>query len=154
MNGFRFDLQKVLELRETEEKEQARALADAERQAEQARRQLAEIRAIRDEEASKLMRSHGEARAVGHLRNLGTVIDQIAEQVKRAEAAVKEAARAVDSSRTHLVEAMKERRVMDQLRDRKREAWEAEQKDHEQKQTDQLALERFQRRSMENGDTL
>lgn len=151
MSDFRFGLQKVLELREKAEQAQAVALADAQRRAEQARDQLDHIRAIRDEEAAKLMKVHSGARSVGHLRNLATVVAQIAQQLREAESAVEQAAKAVQASRTDLVEAMTQRRVMDQLRDRKREAWELEQKGVEQRQTDETALERFQRRTAENG---
>lgn len=147
MSSFRFGLQKILDLREEAEQTQARALADAERRAAEARRQLDEIRAIRDEEASKMMRAHSEGRPVGQLHNLSRVIQQLAERVSQAEAALAEASDAVEESRQELVEAMTQRRVMDQLKDRKREAWRLALQGAEQSRMDELALGIYQRQS-------
>lgn len=151
MSRFRFDLQKILELREEEEQSQARALADAERRAQEARRSLQELREVRDEEASKLMAAHVEGRPVGQLRNLGRVIEQLTQRVSEAESAYEEAAEAVKETRQELVVAMTQRRVMDQLKDRKQEAWRQATERAEQIRMDELALGIFQRQQ-ERGD--
>lgn len=144
--GFRFGLQKVLELREQEEQAQARALADAERRAREAEGRLALLRQIREEEAGKLMGVHSRGRAVGHLQNLSFVIHQLAERVSEAEQAVREAEERVVTERGELVTAMTQRRALDQLKDRRQEEWRLGQRDLDRKQMDELALGRFQRR--------
>jgi flagellar FliJ protein len=146
MRSFRFGLQKVLELREEEEQNRARALADAERRAEEARRQLDYVRQIRAEEAEKLMRAHTEGCSVGQLRNLGQVIEQLTARVEHAEERYDEAAAVVRSTREELVSAMQDRRVMDQLRDRKHDAWRLALRGAESKQMDELAIGMYQRR--------
>ncbi len=146
MNAFRFGLQKVLELREQEEQDHARVLADAEARAAAARRQLAELSQIHDEEAAKLMRAHSEGRAVGQLRNLQAVIQHIAQQVDLATRAMHDAAQSVEQCRAELTTAMIQRRVLDQLRDRKLVSWRQDVLSEERKQMDELAMSRFQRR--------
>jgi len=153
MSAFRFGLQKILDLREQKEREEARMLADAERRATAAQARLEELRQIRDAEASKLVRAHGESRAVGHLRNLNRAIEQLSAGVNRAEAACRAATDEVDASRVRLVDAMTQRQVMDTLRDKKESAWRHEMKTDEQRRMDELALTRFQRRE-ENGGQL
>ena len=150
MSRFQFGLQKVLDLREQQEREQARALADAERRMETARKRLEEVREIRDAEAQKLMRAHGESRRVGHLHNLNRAIEQLSERVTGAEAACREASRKVESTRSDLLDAMTQRQVMDTLREKKESAWRLAMKGDEQRRMDELALSRFQRQD-ENG---
>ena len=150
MSQFRFGLQKVLDLREQEERAQARALADAERRMDAARKRLEEVREIRDAEAQKLMRAHGESRRVGHIHNLNRAIEQLSDRVTHAEAACQEASEKVDSTRSDLLDAMTQRQVMDTLRDKKESAWRLEMKSDEQRRMDELALSRFQRQD-ENG---
>ncbi len=149
MSTFRFGLQSVLELREDQEQTQALALADAERRAEEARRRLEEIRLVRAEEAAKLMRAHSEGQPVGQLRNRGRVIEQIADWVRSAEAEVEQAAQSVERKRRDLVAAMTERRVMDQLKERKQHAWRVAADGDERKLMDEVALGIFQRRRSE-----
>lgn len=153
MSGFRFGLQKVLDLREQKEREQARALADAERRATAAQVRLDELREIRDAEASKLVQAHGESRRVGQLRNLNRAIQQLSEGVVRAEAACRAASQEVDASRLELVDAMTQRQVMDALREKQESAWRHEMKTDEQRRMDELALTRFQRRDEDGGQS-
>lgn len=143
---FRFGLQKVLELREQAEQEQARALAEAERRAREAASHLELLQQIREEEAGKLMRAHSEGRPVGQLQNLSFVIRQLAQRVAEAEKAAREAEDRVAESRGELVTAMTQRRVLDQLKERKQEEWRLGQLELDRKQMDELALGRFQRR--------
>jgi len=147
VSAFRFGLQKVLELREEAEQNQALALAQAERRATEARRTLDALREIRDEEAGKLMRSHGAGRSVGQLRNFARVIEQLSERVTQAESTYAQAAEAVEESRRELVTAMTQRRVLDQLKDRKADAWKKTEAGEERKRMDELALGIFQRRA-------
>jgi flagellar protein FliJ len=149
VSNFRFGLQSVLELREEAEQVRARALAGAEREAAEARRRLEEIRQVRAEEAAKLMRAHAEGRPVGQLRNLSRVIEQLAHREAAAEAEYGQASEAVEETRRDLVAAMTERRVMDQLKERKQLAWQLAADGVERKRMDELALGIFQRRRNE-----
>jgi flagellar FliJ protein len=151
MSGFEFGLQKVLDLREQREKEHARELADAERRMDAARERLEELRQIRDAEADKLVKSHGQSRRVGHVHNLTRAIQQLSERVHRAEAACREANADVEASRSELKEAMTDRQVLDTLREKKESAWHHERKNDEQRRMDELALTRFQRRDDNGG---
>ena len=58
MSGFRFGLQKILELRERAEQDQARALADAQRRAESAARSLDEIAAVSRVDKDEIARTY------------------------------------------------------------------------------------------------
>jgi flagellar protein FliJ len=147
VSSFRFGLQKVLDLRERDEQTRARALAAAERSAREAEAHLDLIQRIRGEEAEKLLKTHARGQTVGHLRNLGIVINQMSRQVDEAEKAVRAAAEQVEESRTELVTSMQKRRMLDQLKTRQHDGWRVEQAETERKEMDEIALGIFQRKS-------
>ncbi len=145
---FTFRLQRLLELREAAEKQQASALHAAagveaeERDAAQARSE--QLEAVQDQLSS----ATEETRAAGLFQVYGLTRDAAREQRDAQDEALRdaEAARAAEEARYQ--EARMARRAVERLRGRREEEWLTESGRQEQKEQDEVA----QRQSRSGGD--
>lgn len=145
MSAFRFRLEKVLQLRKHEERQAALRLAEARREAEEARRALEALEAIREQGRDRLARAHGAGSFAGHLQNLRYLVDRIGQLVTEAGAATRAAEERVSAMLAELSAALQERRIVDRLRERSLEQWRVEQARAEQKAMDDVAATRHER---------
>lgn len=142
MSTFRFRLQKVLDLRKAYEQESAARVAEARRAAEDAQRKVAELDSAREAGIAELERAGSGARSAGELQHLSFIIEQIGEHLAAADAASRSADERVDQLVTEFTQAVRQRRVIDQLRDRQHGAWRSAQVQADRKLMDELALTR------------
>lgn len=142
MNTFRFRLQKVLELRKMHEQESAVRVAEARRAAEDAQRKVAQLDSAVHAGLAERERAGNGARSAGELQHLSYIIEQIGEHLAAADAASRSADERVDQLVTEFTHAVRQRRVIDQLRDRHRGAWQSAQVQADRKLMDELALTR------------
>lgn len=142
---FRFRLQRVLELREEHEQARARELASAQDAADAARREQDALAALRDSSRDELEAAHAETPRVGHLHQLGFVLQSLDQRVERATETVHAADGVVDAAQRALVDAARDRQVLDRLKERHAEAWRAEEAQKDRLQMDEIALARFGR---------
>lgn len=145
MSAFRFRLEKVLELRKHEEQAAALRLAEAEREAERARRALDALEDLRRQGRDRLAQAHGAGGLAGHLQNLRYLVDRLGQLVAEAGAATRAADEKVSEKMAELSVALQERRIIDRLRERSLDQWRAEQVRAEQKLMDDVAGERHER---------
>lgn len=145
MSAFRFRLEKVLELRKYEEQAAALRLAEAEREAERARRALDALEDLRRQGRDRLAQAHGAGGLAGHLQNLRYLVDRLGQLVAEAGAATRAADEKVSEKMAELSVALQERRIIDRLRERSLDQWRAEQVRAEQKLMDDVAGERHER---------
>ena len=145
MKRFRFRLQKVLDLRAAVEREKARRLADARRDAADARRARDDLESIRNSGREILTGAHGSGGSVGHLLNLEYVLERMESQLEEADAACAEAEKDVESTLREYHAASRERRTLDQLKEKRLEVWKREADRQEQKAIDEVAVTRFGR---------
>jgi flagellar protein FliJ len=145
MNAFRFPLQKVLELREETERESAKDLADARRDADDARRARVDLETVRQASQSRLAAAHGVGGAVGHLQNLTYVVGKVEQQIHEAEVVCQVADEHVVERMKSYHEAHVRRKTIDQLREKKLEQWRTDLARHEQKIMDEVAVTRHGR---------
>jgi flagellar FliJ protein len=148
---FRFRLQRVLELREEHEQAKARELGAAKDAADAARREQATLAAVRDSSQAELHAAHAETPRVGHLHQLGFVLQSLDQRLQSATEAVGAADVVVDAAQGALVEAARDRRVLDRLKERHAEAWRAEEAQKDRLQMDEIALGRFGRQHDSDG---
>lgn len=144
MKRFAFRLARLLDLREAEEKEQARLLGAALRE-EEARRIEVEASDARLAEAREQYASTPrDLSQAGTLRNLELTIEALA--VENAELATRheEALARVVAGRQAFEQARVARRVLERLREHRKEAWGAELSRYEQALSDEAALQRIQ----------
>ena len=143
---FRFRLQRVLELREEHEQAMARELASARELADAARREQEALAAVRDSSRAEIEAAHTETPHVGHLHQLGFVLQSLDERVERASESVVAADGVVDAAQSALVDAARDRQALDRLKERHAEAWRAEEAQKDRLQMDEIALARFGRK--------
>jgi flagellar FliJ protein len=142
---FKFRLQSVLDLKEQGEKDSAVGLAKARRDAESAVRAREMLETARESGRTDLARAHGAGGSVGHMRNLSYVLERVDDQIRAADEACKEAAEAVVERLEHYRAALRDRKTIEGLRERKFHQWRSEEVRSEQKAMDDIAITRHGR---------
>lgn len=151
MSRFRFRLQPVLDVRERVVDERQRDLALKKRELIEAEAALAALEAERDAERAALMRDHrsfgvDELRAAyAHLAYLDRAIE---DQAVRVRACCDE----VDRAQATLVAANTDRKVLETLRTRRHDAFNADVAQAEQREVDDQNARRYGRAQTERGE--
>lgn len=138
---FRFRLERLLELRALREQEKAAAVAEARTATERALAARASLVAVRAASAEALLRAH-EGGTVGQLQNLGLALARIDEALSAAGDAARAAEAELDGRREELRAAMRDRRVLDRLKEHHAEQWRADTSRTDQQLMDAIALAR------------
>jgi len=144
---FRFSLQRVLELKARREEAAATALARTRAGAEEARLAREDLEAAREAGALQVAARQGRGPTVGELRNAGFLLQQLDERIERAQTLEREAEARVATSMAALTAASQERRVLDRLREKHLEGWQAQQTQIDRQTMDAIALTRFTQKS-------
>lgn len=142
MSPFRFRLQKLLELRQLSEREKAAVLASAQTAAAQAHEVREAIAAARSAGLAQLANAHAGSGSAGELQRLHAVLAQLETHVNVAEEAALEADRNVGDAQQAFTAAAQARHAIEQLRERRMHEWRSTAADVEQKQMDEIALQR------------
>ena len=82
---------------------------------------------------------------MGHLQQLGLVLQSLDERVERADERVREADSVVTGAQQLLDVAARDRRMLDRLKDRHTDQWRAEMAQKDRIGMDEVALARFSR---------
>ncbi|MCC6241876.1 MAG: flagellar export protein FliJ [Gemmatimonadaceae bacterium] len=143
--SFKFRLQRILELREQAEQAKARALVTAQDAAEQARQVHETLTDLRAVSRAEISAAHSTEPRVGHLQQLGLVLESLDERVERADERVREADSVVTGAQQLLDMAARDRRMLDRLKDRHTDQWRAEMAQKDRIGMDEVALARFSR---------
>jgi len=146
MKRFRFGLERLLQLRQRRERERAQALGEALREEEDQR----EVRDAATEQLGRIgeQLAGGSAAitSAGALRNLGLTVEAAVDQVEAAERSHRESLERLQREQEQYGEARRERRVVERLREHRREAWGEDLKRDEQQEQDGLARHHAQGR--------
>jgi flagellar FliJ protein len=142
---FRFRLQRILELREQAEEARARQLADAQDVASDARRERDALEAVRQHSDASVRAAQQQAPRVGHLQQLGMVMQALDARVATAGQQVVHAESEVRSAQARLDDAARDRMVLDRLKDRHTTEWRAQEALKDRVGMDEIALARFTR---------
>jgi flagellar protein FliJ len=143
---FKFRLQRILELRAEKEKAQARELASARHTAELATQAQDLIAAIRDDSRAQLAQATTATHRVGHLTQLGSVLDSLDTRLSDARDAVVAADETVAKAQSLLEDAARDRRVLDRLKVRHADAHRADEAQKDRVLMDEIALTLFTRK--------
>ncbi|MCU0634955.1 MAG: flagellar export protein FliJ [Gemmatimonadaceae bacterium] len=144
-----FRLQRVLELRERAEQETARRLAAREQDAtvaRDARESLQELRSTSREQVER----HQDGTAVGHLQHMSFLIGQLDRRIAGAHEAVVDAEQAVVRVRGELESAVRDRRIIERLREKHEDAGRQLDQAADRVMMDEIALSRFGRQRDES----
>lgn len=137
---FRFRLQKVLELREQNEQDAAARLSAARGEAERARDAAAALQAVRRAGAEKMQSAHGAQASAGLLQHLNFVLQQLDQHIVAADNVCGAAEAKERKSLADYTLAYRDRRVLDTLRERHKDAWRAGEVQADRKEMDSVAL--------------
>ncbi len=142
MKRFAFRLERVLELRQAAEKERARELAQALNEEEAGREALRQGMASLAEARAQLFDTTGTGLRAGTLRNLELSVSALARQADDLQASHEQSLDRVEAERQHYEQARQDRRVLERLREQRRQAWAGEYQRWEQGISDETALGR------------
>jgi len=142
MSGFRFKLQRILELRARLEKESAIRLNTARVDAEVAQRALETLEAARRGSAQESGPTAGAAVQAGELQRHALVAQQLDLHLAVANEAMEEADARVDNLQVEFSDALTRRRVLDKLREKHLELWQTEEVQRDRATMDAIALAR------------
>ena len=145
---FRFSLQRVLDLRERQQRDAAAALAAAQDVADAARRAEAAIQHARAELVSAGLAPASAGASVGARSMTAFLLSRLDEQAKSAGAATEAAVLAVTGREGALQAAYRDRRALDRLRERHQIAWQSGAVAADRQQMDEIALSRFTQRAV------
>lgn len=147
---FTFRLQRILELREQAEKAKARALAGARDVSDAAHRAKDDIATLRDQSKAQISQTTNGGPRIGHLQQLGFVLDSLDTRVILAADAAKLADEDVQKAQALLEDAARDRRVLDRLKARHSETYRAAAAHQDRVQMDEIALAQFSRKALAN----
>lgn len=126
MKQFSFRLQRLLQLREAAEKERARHLGEALREEEARREALRQSQERLETARDQLMATPNEMMQAGTLRNLELSLEMLAGQARSLEDTHLKSLEKVEEERMRFEQARVARRVIERLREHRREAWDVE----------------------------
>jgi flagellar export protein FliJ len=139
MKRFAFRLERLLQLRESAEKEKARLLGVALQDEEAAKQVMLAAQARLEEARGQYTRISVAPAQAGLLRNLELSIEQLTHQWNLASEVHAKALAQVEVARNEFEEARMAKRVIERLKDQRREAWNQELARYEQSLSDETA---------------
>jgi flagellar export protein FliJ len=144
---FRFRLQRVLDLRRDAEQECARVLTSASARVAECEARCAELASTRAAAAAGQRDAARDGTTAGALQHTAWMLAQLDQQLDAAHSALETARADEERARTLLAQASQERRVLDRLEDRHRDAWRADTAARDRVAMDEIALGRHARRA-------
>ena len=144
MARFVFRLAPVLRQRERIEEQKKQLLAAAVRALVDAEAKRDQLKARRETLARELIAEHRNLDAEG-LRLAYAHLDFLAREITAADYLVMSRTREVNLAREILVRATKDRKILDRLRERQKEAYDLEQLRIEQRELDDANSRRYER---------
>jgi flagellar export protein FliJ len=147
----RFRLQRVLELREQAEQEVARRLAAQQVEADQARAARDSLAAVRESARDHVDAAHREGSSVGALQHLSFVMGQLDRRLAGATDTMRDAEQAVDRVRGELEERVRDRRILERLREKHEVDGRLAEQAADRVLMDEIALGRFARQRDDAG---
>ena len=144
MKRFAFRLERLLQLRELAEREQARQVAVALREEESRREALRQSEVRLAEARAQYATTPRELSQAGTLQNLELTVLALVEQSRALSETHEHSLERLEVERHAFDQARMARRVIERLREQREEAWSGEFSRHEQSVSDETAIQRAQ----------
>ena len=138
MAKFQFSLQQYLGVKEQIEDQKELEYAHALRKVEEEKQKLAEMLQQREENIEALRSTLAKSISPLEIRRFNNVIERLKHQIRVQEERVAVAKSMAEAKRQELVQAMKERKALEIVRDNAQEEFRLEENLAEQKQVDEL----------------
>ena len=143
MSRFKFRLQRLLDLRHRREQDAAGAVAAARSAAEAAAHRAHDLSEQRDATRQELLPVKGQTVRVAELHEIVFLVRALDDRVADANKATDAAERSVQEKLGELSDAMRDRRILDRLKDRQSDEWRVEDARQEREVMDSIARDRF-----------
>lgn len=145
MTRFRFRLQKILDLRQHVEEERSIELGKARRKADEARAVLTGLETLRARSAERVALQNVAGGNAGQLQSMSFVVGQLERRIARAMAESSAAEHVVEDRLRDFMAAVRDRRILERLRDRRQEAARMEEGREDLKRMNAVALSQYGR---------
>ena len=140
---FKFSLEPVLSLREKVEDNKKRELGEATQYQEKVYQEKLHLEQIKEEALNLTRKQSREAVNVLEIRTLNQYNSYMVKAVRNKEHELEEAKQVVNEKREALLEAVKDRKILDNLKAIHKESFEEEEKRVEQRILDDMVTYRF-----------
>ncbi len=144
---FKFKLQSVLEYRINVEEKVQGEFSDANRRLEEQKSVLTALIAERESLMNDLRNMQKGAMKADDITTMIAYVENIREKEKNQKEVIQQAGQQVEAKRLELVEAVKNRKVMENLRDKHAAEYLKNLSEMEQKSSDEMAVLKFGRRN-------
>ena len=139
MAQFLFRFERVLKVKQLREQERQRELAQAARRAEATQRSLDALnRRIREQQSDWRSRVQGDVDA-WRLQLSAAFLEHLRQERRETESQLTDALQEVEARRSHLLDALKERKIFEALKEREHQSFRRAQARLEQRLTDEAA---------------
>lgn len=139
MAKFLFRFERVLKVKQLKEQERQRELAQAARRAEATLRSLDALnRRIREQQSDWRSRVQGDVDA-WRLQLSAAFLEHLRQERRETESQLADALQEVEARRSHLLDALKERKIFEALKEREHQSFRRAQARLEQRLTDEAA---------------
>lgn len=145
MARFRFKYEAVLKQRQAAEDQAQRELAKHMRHRNILRDQLARMQQTMRDSKQQLSEGLVGQVDVERIREFARYSGQVTLQARQALEQLAQIEQRLETARTELTEAMRQRKAMEVLRDKQYQQWLAEQRRRETVELDELAVQRYAR---------
>ena len=140
---FKFKLQSVLDYRLNIEEKILNEFSELKRELDRQKAMLEELKSERESMVAGLRNMQSQTIKAHDISSILVYVDRLRESEKQQNQVILQTIEAVDQKRQELVEAVKNRKIMENLKDKQKEEYIKDVNDTEQKDSDEMSVLKF-----------
>jgi len=140
---FKFKLQSVLDYRLNIEEKILNEFSELKRELDRLKAMLEELKSERENMVAGLRNMQSQTIKAHDISSILVYVDRLRESEKQQKQVIQQIMEAVDKKRQELVEAVKNRKIMENLKDKQKEEYIKDVNDTEQKDSDEMSVLKF-----------
>ena len=140
---FKFKLQSVLDYRLNIEEKILNEFSELKRELDRQKAMLEELKSERENMVAGLRNMQSQTIKAHDISSILVYVDRLRESEKQQKQVIQQIMEAVDKKRQELVEAVKNRKIMENLKDKQKEEYIKDVNDTEQKDSDEMSVLKF-----------
>ncbi|HOE79722.1 MAG TPA: flagellar export protein FliJ [Smithellaceae bacterium] len=140
---FKFKLQSVLDYRLNIEEKILNEFSELKRELDRLKAMLEELKSERENMVAGLRNMQSQTIKAHDISSILVYVERLRESEKQQNQVILQTIEAVDQKRKDLVEAVKNRKIMENLKDKQKEEYIKDVNDTEQKDSDEMSVLKF-----------
>ena len=140
---FKFKLQSVLDYRLNIEEKILNEFSELKRELDRQKAMLEELKSERENMVAGLRNMQSQTIKAHDISSILVYVERLRESEKQQNQVILQTIEAVDQKRKDLVEAVKNRKIMENLKDKQKEEYIKDVNDTEQKDSDEMSVLKF-----------